>query len=199
MGKLFIKLLGEKWVLLTLLIINTFGTIYGYWWYKDQLAITPNHFYVFVPDSPTASLFFVLVLLMFIRGKNWPLVEAFAAVTLIKYGIWAVVMNIAAAMTGAVLIWENYMLIGSHAAMAIQALLFAPYFRIKAWHLVVAAVWTLHNDVIDYVFMMHPWVSRSLNDYILHIGYFTFWLSIFSVLLVYYFGVRKNRYTENLI
>lgn len=189
----FVYLLGQKWMLLILLMVNVFGTIYGYYWYKDQLAITPTHFLIFVPDSPTASLFFVFVLLMLLVRKNWPLMEAFAAVTLIKYGVWAVAMNIAAGFAGATLTWENYMLIGSHLGMAVQALLFAPYFRIKAWHLVVVSIWTLHNDVIDYVFLMHPWVSRTLTDNIPQIGYFTFWLSIASIWLVYHFAVRKNR------
>jgi uncharacterized membrane protein YpjA len=194
----FIHILRERWVLFILLVANLVGTIYGYWWYKDQLAITPAHFYIFVPDSPTASLFLVFVLAAFLFKKNWPLMEAFAAVTLIKYGVWAVVMNIAAGLAGATLTWQNYMLIASHLAMAIQALLFAPYFRIKAWHLIVAAIWTLHNDVIDYVFGMYPWVSRVLIDDVPQIGYFTFWLSILSVFLVYLFAVRKNRYKLNL-
>ncbi len=191
-------LLRQRLVLFILLMANLLGTIYGYWWYKDQLAITPAQFYIFVPDSPTASLFLVFVLAMFLMKKNWPLMEAFAAVTLIKYGIWAVVMNIAAGVAGTALMWQNYMLIASHLAMALQAILFAPYFRIKPWHLMVVAVWTLHNDVVDYVFGMHPWVARSLYDFVPHIGYFTFWLSIFSLYLVYYLAVRKNRYTLNL-
>lgn len=197
MIKQFIYFLGQRWVLFLVLMANLIGTIYGYWWYKGQLAITPGHFYIFVPDSPTASLFLVFVLGMFLLRKNWPLMEAFAAVTLIKYGVWAVVMNIAAGLLGATLSWENYMLIASHLAMAVQALLFAPYFRIKMWHLIVVSIWTLHNDIIDYVFVMHPWVSRVLTDYIPHIGYFTFWLSIFSIFLVYYFAVRKNRFKLN--
>lgn len=198
MVNFFIQLLRERWILFILLVANLVGTIYGYWWYKEQLAITPAHFYLFVPDSPTASLFLVFVLAMFLFKKNWPLMEAFAAVTLIKYGIWAVVMNIAAGLAGATLTWENYMLIASHGAMAIQALIFAPYFRVKAWHLIAASIWTLHNDIIDYVFGMHPWVSRTLIDNIAQIGYFTFWLSIFSIFLVYFFAVRKNRYKLNL-
>lgn len=40
-----------------LLAINLFGTVYGYYWYRYQLAETPAKFLLFVPDSPTASLF----------------------------------------------------------------------------------------------------------------------------------------------
>jgi uncharacterized membrane protein YpjA len=188
-----LQLFGHKWVIVLLLLINIPGTIYGYMWYGTQLEQTPVHFLLFVPDSPTASLFFVFVLLAFLMNRHWPLVEAFAAVTLIKYGIWAVAMNLAGGLAGDTLNWVNYMLIFSHAGMALQAMLYAPYYRIKPWHLLVAAVWTLHNDFIDYVFMMHPWVSHRLLSHIDAIGYFTFWLSIFSLCLVYLIGVRKNR------
>lgn len=53
-----------------LLIINTFGTIYGYIWYQYQLIETPPIFIPFVPDSPTASLFFVFVLIAFLQKKT---------------------------------------------------------------------------------------------------------------------------------
>ncbi|MBB5172869.1 putative membrane protein YpjA [Texcoconibacillus texcoconensis] len=147
---------------------------------------TPIHFIPFVPDSPTASLFFVFVLIAFLSGKNWPLLEALAAVTLIKYGLWAVVMNTAAGIAGDTLNWTHYMLIFSHLGMAIQAVLYAPFFRIKTWHIVVTALWTVHNDIIDYLFGMQPWLSRELMPWINEIGYFTFWLSIFSIAVVYF-------------
>ena len=87
-------LLANRSFLLLLLIINVAGTIYGYVWYGWQLKETPAIFLIFVPDSPTASLFFVFVIAAFLLKKNWPLVEALAIVTLFKYGIWAVVMNL---------------------------------------------------------------------------------------------------------
>ncbi|WP_332693480.1 DUF1405 domain-containing protein [Halalkalibacter lacteus] len=194
MVKRLLLLFGHKWMIIFLLLVNIPGTIYGYIWYRDQLAITPIQFLIFVPDSPTASLFFVFVLLAFLMRRNWPLIEALAAITLIKYGIWAVVMNVAAGWAGDTLNWKNYMLVFSHAGMALQAVLYAPYFRIKRWHLLIAAVWTIHNDIIDYVFMMHPWVSGRLMSDIDMIGYFTFWLSVFSIAVVYLVGVRKNRF-----
>nr|WP_158735439.1 DUF1405 domain-containing protein [Alteribacillus sp. YIM 98480] len=185
-------------ILTLLLIVNILGTIYGYWWYKVQLEQTPSIFLIFVPDSPTASLFFCIVLVLFLSKKSNGLIEALALVTLIKYGLWAVVMNIAGGAFGDELQWQNYMLIASHFGMAVQAVLFSPYYRIKVWHLMVTAVWTLHNDIIDYVYGMHPWVSPAISDYITHIGYFTFWLSIFSITVTYFLGVKKNRHTLEL-
>nr|WP_285852119.1 DUF1405 domain-containing protein [Robertmurraya korlensis] len=178
-------------ILWLLLVINVLGTIYAYYWYRYQLAETPPIFLVFVPDSPTACLFFVFVLVAFILGRNWPLFEALAMVTLFKYGIWAVVMNYLVLVVSGELDMIGYMLMLSHGAMALQGLLYAPFYRFKAWHLIVTGIWTLHNDVIDYVFKMLP-RYHMLDDYISQIGYFTFWLSIVSLMLAYWFVVRAN-------
>lgn len=189
-------LMGQRWVLWTLLLINIPGTIYGYIWYESQLSITPPKFLIFVPDSPTASLFFCFVLIAFLLRKNWPLIEALAIVTLFKYGIWAVVMNILTYFVDGLDIY-GYMLVFSHLGMAIQGLLYAPYYRIRPIHLVIVAIWTLHNDVIDYVFFMMPRYS-GLDQYTPQIGYFTFWLSIASILITYFICIKKERYKLDL-
>ncbi|PAE24367.1 DUF1405 domain-containing protein [Bacillus sp. 7894-2] len=191
-------LLGSRAMLILLLIINTAGTIYGYIWYKWQLVDTPAIFLPFVPDSPTASLFFMFVLIAFLMGKNWPLMEALAIVTLIKYGIWAVVMNLLVFQVTGGLDPLALMLIFSHGAMAVQGVLYAPFYRFKTWHLVITGIWTLHNDVIDYVFFMLPRYP-ILNLYTPQIGYFTFWLSIFSLGTAYYFVLRKNRFRLDIV
>jgi uncharacterized membrane protein YpjA len=188
----FMQLLKQRWVLWSLLIINIFGTIYGYYWYRYQLEITPTHFLIFVPDSPTASLFFVFVLFAFLKGKNFPLVEALAIVTLFKYGFWAVGMNLAGWYVTGTITEENIMLIFSHFAMAVQAMLYAPYYRMKVWHLIVAAIWTFHNDVIDYVFFMVPRYTPLL-EYTDTIGYITFWLSVVSIYIAYRLGIKAER------
>ncbi|WP_138416997.1 DUF1405 domain-containing protein [Aquibacillus sediminis] len=185
------RILTDQRFLLLLLLINLGGTIYGYMWYQGQLTITPAKFLVFVPDSPTASLFFVIFLFFFIRGKNVPYIEALAMVTLFKYGFWAVVMNLLTLMVNGSLSWEGYMLMASHGAMAIQGLLYSPFYKIKLKHIVVAGIWTLHNDVIDYVFEMMP-IYGSLMNHMKEIGYFTFWLSIVSLLLTYYLTTRRH-------
>ena len=188
----FFYLLKSKPFLVLLLLINIPGTIYGYYWYGWQLADTKPIFLLFVPDSPTASLFFCFVLLAFLFGKNWPLMEGLAAVTLFKYGIWAVVMNALVMIETGQLSTVAIMLILSHLGMAIEGLLFTPFYKIKPWHLVVVAIWTLHNDVIDYVFGQMPRYS-ILSEYTSLIGYFTFWLSLLSLSIVYFLAVRKGR------
>lgn len=179
-------------MLILVLAINFLGTVYGYYWYLPQLLETPARFLIFVPDSPTATFFFLFVLLAFLMKRNAPLFEALALVTLVKYGLWAVVMNILVLAVTGDLPWEGYMLIASHFAMAVQGVLYSPYFRFSLWHLVIAAVWTLHNDVIDYLFGMMPQYSM-LSEYMTDIGYGTFWLSIFSIGLAFYLVISKKQ------
>lgn len=163
--------------LLLLFIVNLLGTIYGYIWYGWQLKITEPKFLIFVPDSPTASLFFTVVLGLWLIGKRSSLFEALAFITLIKYGLWAVVMNLLTLWQAGEIGWMGWMLVGSHFAMALQAVLYIDHYRFGWWAVALTAVWTLHNDVIDYVFGQMP-IYSSLGDYSAQIGYFTFWLSI---------------------
>ncbi|MGM9987497.1 MAG: DUF1405 domain-containing protein [Bacillaceae bacterium] len=189
--------LKQRSFLILLLVINIFGTIYGYYWYNYQLVETKLIFWPFVPDSPTASLFFCFVLIGFLLKRNWGLIEALAIVTLFKYGIWAVVMNLLVFFVQGSLDIMGLMLIFSHLGMAIQGLLYAPYYRIKPWHLAVTAIFVLHNEIIDYVFGQMPRYSM-LDAYMSEIGYFTFWLSILSIFIAYYLCIRKNRYTLSM-
>lgn len=189
--------LKQKHVLAGLLVVNVLGTVYGYYWYTRQLVDTPAQFWIFVPDSPTASLFFVVVLIAFLFKKHVPLFEALAAVTLFKYGVWAVGMNLAGGFVTGSLEWSNDLLIVSHSGMALEGLLYLPFYRFKMWHLAVASIWTLNDLMIDYVYGMSPRYP-PLYNYEHMIGYLTFWLTLLSIFLVYFFAVRKNHPTLEL-
>ncbi|AJD91290.1 membrane protein [Jeotgalibacillus malaysiensis] len=189
--------LTNRYFLIILFITNLLGTIYGYYWYRFQLADTEPIFLIFVPDSPTASLFFTIVIFGYLINRQWPLIEALAIITLFKYGIWAVVMNFLTWGVTGEMSAVAWMLVLSHAAMAVQGLLYAPFYRMKIWHIVLAAVWTFHNDVIDYVYMQYPVYSR-LAEMIDHIGYFTFWLSVCSVLIAWYAGIYRKEWQRSL-
>ncbi|MHA6259653.1 lipoprotein heptaprenylglyceryl N-acetyltransferase LhaT [Sporosarcina sp. CAU 1771] len=198
MGEVFVRslinqvelILFHKSFLWILLFVNILGTVYGYDWYMWQLVITEPKFWIFVPDSPTASLFFALALIGWIIGRNFKLIEALALITLVKYGLWAVVMNLLTFIETGELSLVGWMLIGSHFAMALQAVLYSRLYRFKIIHIVLAAIWTLHNDVIDYVFGQMP-IYGDLMKYMQEIGYFTFWLSIACIGLAYF--IYKGR------
>lgn len=183
-------ILNHRLFLVALFIVNLLGTIYGYIWYGDQLAETDPLYYIFVPDSPTASLFFTIAVAGWIFGKHFKLIEVLALITLIKYGVWAVVMNFLTLSQEGELSAQGWMLVCSHSLMAVQALLYKGNYRFRWWHVAIAAVWTLHNDIIDYLFGQMPHYN-VINDYPSQIGYFTFWLSI-SCIFIAIFNLKKR-------
>lgn len=181
-----------------LFIVNFAGTIYGYMWYENQLIWTienkPSWLLPFVPDSPTASLFFsisILYLLFTPKGSSsivrWSqmIINALAVVCSIKYGVWATVMILAGAAQGDVLEWQSYMLIASHIAMAIEVMLYARFMKLSNVSFAIATAWLLLNDTMDYTYEIYPWLPEELHDDVNAVKLFTYLLSIFSFLLGY--------------
>jgi len=188
--------LRHKTVLSVLFVINLLGTIYGYIWYEPQLRDTPLIYWPFVPDSPTASLFFTVVLGLWIFGKRSPLLETLAFITLIKYGVWAVVMNVLFLRTlgsdaDTFTVLMALMLIVSHGAMAVQALLYAPFMTWTIRSFVLTLVWVIHNDVVDYVLGQWPRYP-ALAEHIMWIGYGSFWLTGLCFLVGYVLVLRTS-------
>ena len=187
-------ILSHKSFLWILFFVNLTGTIYGYDWYKWQLVKTEPKFWIFVPDSPTASLFFTIAIFGWLINRNFKLIEALALITLVKYGLWAVVMNLLTLIETGSIGWVGWMLVASHFAMAVQAILYIPFYKFKFGHIALAAIWTLHNDVIDYVFGQMP-IYSDLMKYSAQIGYFTFWLSIACIAIAYVVARYKRKQT----
>ncbi|HCV53370.1 MAG TPA: DUF1405 domain-containing protein [Exiguobacterium sp.] len=190
-----LTLLRHKAVLWIVGLINLAGTLYGYYWYEPQLATSKWYFYPFIPDSPTASLFFTIIVFLWIFGRRSRLFEALAFVTLIKYGVWAVVMNALMlnelGTSNAYLTTMALMLMVSHGAMAFQALLFSPLMTFRIKELVLVAIWVVHNDVVDYVLGQWPRYP-ALAEHIKWIGYGSFWLTGLCLLMGYLFVARDS-------
>ena len=87
------KIVENAYFLWGLFLINLFGSIYGFYWYGQQLSETPGILKLFVPDSPTASLLFTLALFMTLIKKPKPFLILMACGWLIKYGLWAAIIN----------------------------------------------------------------------------------------------------------
>ena len=185
--------LTSRNMLWTLLIVNVLGTIYGYIWYGDQLEWTagnkPLWMLPFVPDSPTASLFFSLSL-VYLLVKAQPtstsgrivryIIEALGVVTSVKYGIWAVAMIVAGASQGESMVWQDGMLIVSHLGMAVEGLLYLRFMSVGKSAVGVAAGWLIINDVVDYRFDVFPWLPKPLYDHLPIVCICTFGLTLFS-------------------
>ena len=168
--------------LIFLLICNVLGTIYGYDWYSGQLYITPTYFLPFVPDSPTASLFLSIAIGLLLFNRSSSIIEALAFVTLVKYGVWAVIMNIIMFMIDGEITINGLMLLLSHGIMALQAFYFYPRFKITTIGFIVSFIWVLVNDYIDYVKMQFPYY-KFIASHVIEIGVLSICLSIISLFL----------------
>lgn len=186
------KLFNNRVMIWLLLAVNIPGTIYGYIWYGNQLAYTASHYpgwlLPFVPDSPTASLFFTLALIFMLYPPKTvagvtarAVIEALAVVTSVKYGIWAVSIIVAGGYQGGPVDWQDWMLMISHTGMAVEALLYARYFICRKM-IPVALLWTLLNDTVDYSYGVYPWLPATLEDDVLQIQIFTIGLTLVSAL-----------------
>ncbi|THF78394.1 DUF1405 domain-containing protein [Cohnella fermenti] len=189
------EVLTHRSLMAILMICYIPGTIYGYYWYENQLRETWNSNPLwqlpFVPDSPTASLFFALALLWlwlrpepsvhpFVRGVRGVL-EALAVVTSLKYGIWACAIIFLGAAQGDTIEPSSWMLVFSHGAMAICAVLYGRFFHYGGIAIAVAAAWTFLNDSVDYGFDVYPYLPYELKNDVTGIAWFTFLLTAFSV------------------
>lgn len=185
--------LRKQWFLWSLFIVNLLGTIYGFYWYADQLAATPAWLRIFVPDSPTGSGLFTLVLLMYIIGRQIPVLEALAGITNFKYGVWAVSVIVVGWMLGNKVTWVDLMLVTSHAGMAIESVLYARFFKLSLFPVGVAALWTLNNDFLDYVMDIHPWLPDVLVPYTQIVGLCTVFLSLVSISLIWQLSLKPSK------
>jgi uncharacterized membrane protein YpjA len=203
-------LLSKK-MLWLFFITNLLGTVYGYEWYwiqmMDTIADYPSWYVIFVPDSPTASLFFTLSAGYLIIDRTWgrpsgkvyqsirAFVEAFALITSFKYGIWAVTMIWAGAWQGVPVGWDGWMLTCSHLAMAVEALLFVRWFTYRIPAILLVTCWTLWNDFMDYERGVFPRLPEVLvNNYYRTIEGFTISLSVIGILIAFIcLGLRQKK------
>ncbi|WP_409346629.1 DUF1405 domain-containing protein [Paenibacillus sp. MBLB4367] len=199
--------LTSRSVLWTLFLVNLGGTYYGYVWYWEQLKLTvetkPLWMVILVPDSPTGSLFFTLGLLYLlidsyrspVIGKSSALrsmIETVGVVSSFKYGIWAVVVIVAANAQGSPGAWQDWMLSISHLGMAAEALLFARFFNIRPIGLAAAALWVFASDFVDYTYDVFPALPKVLLDDLPVIQLFTILLSAISLLVFYMLSAKRT-------
>ncbi|GBW09465.1 hypothetical protein M1K121_0864 [Staphylococcus aureus] len=171
----------RSWLMM-LLICNILGMIYGYIWYGEQLSHTPWQFKIFVPDSPTAILFLVISISLILIRKQNSIIDVLAFVTLFKYGIWAVIMNILFIIEQGDITVNGLVLMFSHSIMAVQAIYFYPRFKRSMIGISVAMTWVFLNDYIDYFHLQFPYYD-FITTHVWQIGVLSCCLSVFGLLL----------------
>ena len=131
--------------------VNLAGTAFGFYYYSPQLAQTPVEMWVFVPDSPMATLFMTLALASWKLGRPQQWLIALAFFGNIILGGWTVWVHLA--------FWEQFsylhpamrqFLIWSHAAMVAQAFLLHRIGDFPPWAVGVATLWYGVDTTVDY-------------------------------------------------
>lgn len=156
--------LGNPWQAkysLPLIVINFFGSIYGYYWYHLQLAATPLKYWLFVPDSPLASTLVTLALAAYLAGWRSPLFQTLSFTASIKYGIWAVLLISQFWLSGAPPAVTEAMLWLSHLGMAVEGYIYMRKVSLTWPVVVVTGLWMALNDVMDYGLGLHPYLFAA--------------------------------------
>ncbi|MDA8442539.1 MAG: DUF1405 domain-containing protein [Peptococcaceae bacterium] len=183
--------LQKRWFLWALLVINILGSAYGFYWYRFQLAETPWYYLIFVPDSPLSSSLFCVALTLILARKPNSLIQLWAYLWAIKYGIWAVIINgdVAYSYT-AMFSRENLMLALSHAGMALEGFIFLRHLNFNVRQLGIVAAWLFINDFVDYVLNQHPFLFAPSQLALAQAAAVT--LSLGLIIIARYFLQRQN-------
>lgn len=144
-----------------LLVINVLGSVYGYFWYRQQLAETPFYLWPFVPDSPLSSTLFAAALLFHLTGVTKTLFQVLACTVSIKYGIWAVLMISNYWSSGGSVALTETMLWLSHLGMAAEGFIFLRTYRLGLHTAIITGSWMLVNDLVDYGAGLHPYLFMA--------------------------------------
>jgi uncharacterized membrane protein YpjA len=148
----------ERWFLKILVVINFLGTIWGFWWYHEQLSLTPLAWWPLVPDSPFASACFTITLVLFLAGKRSKWFHLIACFLSIKYGIWAVAVISDNWLAGNPMELEQIMLWSSHMGMAAEGIIYLGLIWPRKLSWIPFVIFTWLNDGADYLYNQHPYL-----------------------------------------
>jgi len=146
---------ADRKLLAIVLLINVAGTLFGLYYYWEQLSMTPWYLWLAVPDCPLYTFFMAIALTLIIAGRPWKTFNTITAVGLSMYGVWTVIVllwfgEIFFRPENALASWERLL---SHGAMALESLLLLPYLtqtRPISW--AITAVWFVVLDSVDYFY-----------------------------------------------
>ena len=182
------KFLLRREVLTALVGFNAIGTIWGFYWYNDQLSQTPWYFWPLTPDCPLTSLCFLLFLWWVREGKRWragwkAVVSWIAVLGSLKYGIWTVlVIGQYALSPGSRPDGQDWMLMASQIGLFAEGVLFRRQLPMMPAMYGAAMVWFLLNDYADWFLLVHP--RLPLPDEF----QFAMWTSIGLTVVIYFWG-----------
>ncbi|WP_049934126.1 DUF1405 domain-containing protein [Halarchaeum acidiphilum] len=132
-------------------LANVLGTLFGFWYYVPQLSVEPTALWVFVPDSPMATLFVACSLALWASGRGREWVHALGFYGCLVLGLWTPFVLLVFRAGFSYLPLPMYaFLFCSHLAMAVEAFVIHRYAEFRVRAVAVAFAWYLANLLLDY-------------------------------------------------
>lgn len=179
----------RRWFLVSLIVINIVGSVYGYYWYSGQLKATPAHLWLFTFDSPLSTTLFAAALAGMLLGFQNKLLQLIAYTGVIKFGIWAAAIILDFWIAGGIPTVIVALLLLSHVGMALEGWVFIRHLYVPASYLVLLALWLGIGDYLDYIVGIHPYLYYSGQFMVAAVTA----VSISILLLFYVWIARINR------
>ena len=132
--------------------INLAGTAFGFWYYRAQLAATPVEMWLFVPDSPMATLFIAGAFALWGLGRASDTLTALAFFGNIKLGLWTpwVLVVFAEEFLAFTPLPLYGFLFVSHLAMVVQAFVLHRITDFPVRAVGLAVLWYTVDLTVDY-------------------------------------------------
>lgn len=156
-------LFDKRWCIKIIMGVTAAGTLYGFYWYRWQLAETPVWLSPFVPDCPLASFYFLVICMFRLRAVRLHTLEQLAVFSAIKYGIWTVGVLLAQYIRGGALTANQLMLLISHIGLLGLGLVYWPQLNWSSRGITAAVLWHAANDAMDYGVGVHPYLPEAVS------------------------------------
>ena len=132
--------------------INIAGTAFGFWYYRAQFAATPAEMWLFVPDSPMATLFIAGAFALWAVGRATDTLTALAFFGNIKLGLWTpwVLVVFAEEFLAFTPLPLYAFLFVSHLAMVVQAFVLHRITDFPVRAVGLALLWYTVDLTVDY-------------------------------------------------
>lgn len=181
----------QKWFVLTLFLINTIGSISGYFWYEGQLDSTPLYLWPLVADSPFSALLFALALFFLLAGIDWPFFQLWAYASVMKYGLWAIFVISDFWLAGGEIRGIEVLLWLSHAGMFLEGFLYLRHLLFNFKEGILVSCWLILNDYLDYGLGFHPYLFMTgQEEFALNTALI---LDFFLIGLLIYYGRKQEK------
>lgn len=156
LGKLVHRFTHDRRFVIPLIVINLLAVVYGFYWYKDQLATSPVLAWIIIADSPLSCLYLAVAQIAFLRGKRAPLFEGLGYLGMMVYGLWTTFVLALYGVLGGSLLLIDWLLILGHVGMFLEGLFFLIGRGTKYWAVGVATGWFLFDHWLDYTRGFYP-------------------------------------------